>query len=73
MTLIFFASGFSRNLYCSRCLWDEEVLISSRHFLKPEDMSLIEIMLFKYDAWICGCFFLIQGKNIFVSHLSLSC
>ena len=48
------------------------MLVSSRHFLKPEVMSFIEMMLFKDDALICG-FLKIQGRMIFVSLLSLSC
>ena len=48
------------------------MLVSLCHFLEPEDMSCIEMMLFKGDAISCDCF-LVQGRIIFVSHLSLRC
>ena len=44
------------------------MLVSSRQFLKPEDMSFIDIILFKGDACSYRCFFN-SRKNAFCTSL----
>ena len=48
------------------------MLLSLRHFLKPEDILFLKFMLFRGDVISCDYFF-IQGRIKVVSHLSLSC
>ena len=43
------------------------MIVSSRHFLKPEDLSFIEIILFKGNALSCGCFFYSRKNSFCIS------
>ena len=43
------------------------MLVTSRHFLKPKDLSCIEMMLLRGDTMSCDCFFNSRNNDFWIS------